>query len=118
MLTLFAFVSLSDKRKTRFLAQVVTPALPNYLHGRLESSSSDAAMQPTSECQELFHVAPPLVCVSSSVSGTTLLQAYLDERKLVVREGLAPDAVEVLLRAGGVAKAFLHRSDDTVVIFR
>eukprot|EP00466_Bigelowiella_natans_P020689 jgi/Bigna1/77916/fgenesh1_pg.51_\ len=82
-------------RKTRFLAQIVTPGFPNYLFGRLEAEGGGGRL-------------------ARGVSGCTLLRYYADERRLALAEGVTEDFVELFLKSSPPSQLLLHRSPASV----
>lgn len=80
--------------KDRFIAQIVTPASPNYIKGAA-SAGEDVDFGDGS--------APPVIGLASSALGYTVVTVEPDLRRVSVLEGLTAEAAAAKLSAGGIA---------------
>ncbi|KAK9832926.1 hypothetical protein WJX74_001881 [Apatococcus lobatus] len=87
-------------QKTRFVAGVVTPAQPQYMHG-LVDGAADVSLED----------AAPLLGISASVGGYQVMEVRLDTHTCTVMEGLTEDAVSARIHQGGmVPPLYIHKS--------
>ena len=95
----YSYGAVRARHKTRYVAAVVTPAAPHLLLG-LADGDADAALE----------AAPPVLGLSSTVGGITLIEAQPELRRVAVTEGLTEDAVLARLHEGGLAPPlFVHQ---------
>ncbi|KAK9829858.1 hypothetical protein WJX72_008283 [[Myrmecia] bisecta] len=96
----YGYGSKSSKRKERFLAGVVTPASPHYMHGQMDDTSGSDILQ-----------TPPIIGISYSVGGFKVIAVDAELRTCRVTEQLSEDAAFACLHEGGVAPPlYLHTS--------
>ncbi|KFM25783.1 DNA mismatch repair protein MutS [Auxenochlorella protothecoides] len=94
----YSYGSVRARQKTRYVAAVVTPAAPHLLLG-LGGGDADVTLESV----------PPVLGLSPSVGGYTLMEVQPELRRLVVTEGLTEDAIHSRLYEGGlVPPLFLH----------
>ena len=92
-------------RKTRYLAGVVTPSAPDYVHG-LAKLDQDP---------ESFHIAaPPTLGVASGATGFTLIEVHLETRQYSVLDSLPEQALVARLWTAPTAPLYLHASVGTL----
>ncbi|KAK9867742.1 hypothetical protein WJX84_006840, partial [Apatococcus fuscideae] len=88
-------------QKTRFIAGIVTPAQPEYMHGLVDGGTETS----------LDDAPPPLIGISASVGGYQVMEVSLDTRTCTIMEGLTEDAVSARIHQGGmVPPLYIHKS--------
>jgi len=84
--------------KQRYVAAVVTPAAPHFLHGLIDEDA-DLAVDS----------APPLLGISPQVGGYSVIEVDAELQTVSVTEGLTEDAVFGRIYEGGLAPPlFIH----------
>lgn len=84
--------------KQRYVAAVVTPAAPHFLHGMVDEEINIPVEQ-----------TPPLLGISPSVGGYSIIEVDAELLTVRVTEGLTEDAVYSRLHEGGlVPPLYLH----------
>lgn len=84
--------------KQRYVAAVVTPAAPHFVHGLIDE---DADL--------ILDSAPPLLGIAPRVGGYAVIEIDAELQTVRVTEGLTEDAVYARLHEGGLAPPlFLH----------
>lgn len=90
-------------RKTRFLAEIVTPSSPVYTYGLAMDRYRSHANFPDS---------PPEFGIVSTKTGFTVVEIYPDVRTTVIRAGLTAEAAHIILKryGGRFNRLFVHES--------
>lgn len=95
----YSYGAVRARHKTRYVAAVVTPAAPHLLLGLADG-----------DAETTLEAAPPVLGLSSTVGGITLIEAQPELRRVAVTEGLTEDAVLARLHEGGLAPPlFVHQ---------
>ena len=91
-------------RKIRYIAGIITPASPTYVH-KLVEEKGDAS----------FVEAKPVLGLGASVRGYTATEVHLDLRRSIVHDSLTEEAVVALLTSGNYAPPlYLHSTVGTL----
>ena len=84
--------------RERFIADIVTPASPHFVHGLIDEDA-DLALDS----------APPLIGIAPRVGGLAVIEIDAELQTVRVTEGLTEDAVYARLHEGGLAPPlFVH----------
>lgn len=100
--------------KSRFLAQIVSPASPSYLYGLVLTGSQSAMTSEgelVSESTDVLSMSPiarPYVGILSMRNGYTIAEVSVDERTVRVSERLTAEAVACRLTAYPPADPILY----------
>lgn len=102
---------LSRKRKDRFIAQIVTPAFPDYIYRTVaedispELHGDDSGSGGSAQCMRTNNI----VALAFSARGLIMMSVDLALRRCVVEDSLTEDSVAQRLQAGGfVLPIYLH----------
>jgi len=88
------------KRKKRYIAGIVTPASPTYVHRLVEEKGETS-----------FVEAKPVLGLAASVQGYVATEVHLDLRRSIVHDSLTEEAVVAILTSGNFAPpVYLHNS--------
>ncbi|CAD7705187.1 unnamed protein product [Ostreobium quekettii] len=91
-------------KKDRYVSGVVTPSMPMYLHGLIDSVAD-----------ELFNQAAPVLGVALTSLGFTVMDVTVDSRMVKVSDGLTEEAMWSRIYAQGVAPPlYVHSSISAV----
>lgn len=94
----YSYGSLRKQPKQRYIAAVVTPAAPHFLHGLVDE---DADIPVDS--------APPLLGIAPSVGGYSIIEVDAELYTVRITQGLTEDAVYARLHEGGLSPPlFVH----------
>ncbi|KAK9800180.1 hypothetical protein WJX73_004187 [Symbiochloris irregularis] len=93
-------------KKERYLAGVVTPASPNYLHGLMDDEgAAQVDLEPT----------PPLLAIVQTKNGYTVVEVHLVDRRCKVFYNQTEDSVLGRIQAGGlVPPLYMHSTTEAV----
>ena len=95
----------TSARKTRYLAGIVTPSTPDYVHG-LAKLDDDP--------EGFYTSSPPTLGVASGASGFTLVEVHPETRQYSTLERLPEQALVARLWSAPTAPLYLHASVRTL----
>jgi hypothetical protein len=95
----------TSARKTRYLAGIVTPSTPDYVHG-LAKLDDDP--------EGFYTSSPPTLGVASGASGFTLVEVHPETRQYSTLEGLPEQALVARLWSAPTAPLYMHASVRTL----